>query len=129
MPSVQVTIGGRDYKMACGEGEEAHLESLAAAFDQQIGALRASFGEIGDMRLHVMAALTTADELSETRRRVAALEGEIAAIKAVVAADGDRTETSERHFAAALRQVAERVERVARSFGPLPSGAAKPPGA
>lgn len=118
MPSVQVTIAGRSYRMACGEGEEAHLESLAAEFDRQITALRSSFGEIGDMRLHVMAALTTADELSESRRRIAALESEIAAIKAVMAADQDRAEQAERRFATAIGQTADRVERIARSFGP-----------
>ncbi|HEX8666640.1 MAG TPA: cell division protein ZapA, partial [Beijerinckiaceae bacterium] len=64
MPQIQVTIAGRSYRMACGEGEEAHLEGLAQAYDAKITELRGAFGEIGDMRLHVMAALTYADELA-----------------------------------------------------------------
>src|SRR5919206_454031 len=62
MPQVTVMIAGRSYRMACGEGEEAHLEGLAALYDGKIQEMREAFGEIGDMRLHVMAALTLADE-------------------------------------------------------------------
>ncbi len=39
--------------------------------DGKINELRGSFGEIGDNRLVVMAALTIADELMETRDRAA----------------------------------------------------------
>ena len=67
MTQVSVTIAGRSYRMACAEGEEQHLESLALAYDEQIGEMRKNFGEIGDMRLHVMAALTFADQISELR--------------------------------------------------------------
>ena len=65
MAQVTVTIAGRTYRMACGDGEEEHLAGLAAVFDAKIEEMRAAFGEIGDMRLHVMAALTFADDLSE----------------------------------------------------------------
>ncbi len=68
MPQVTVTIAGRVYRMACGENEDTHLEGLAADLDQRITDLRKGFGEIGDMRLHVMAALSVADELYEARQ-------------------------------------------------------------
>lgn len=119
MAHVQVTIAGRSYRMACGDGEEAHLSALASSFDQKIGEMRSSFGEIGDMRLHVMAALTVADELAETRRRIEALEGEISAVKAVMAADAERTEKAERTLADTIVQTAERVERLTKSLGTL----------
>lgn len=72
MAQVSVTIDGRKYRLACNEGEEERLESLAGMIDGKIGELRASFGEIGDQRLVVMAALTTADDLAEARDEVAA---------------------------------------------------------
>ena len=118
MPHVQVTIAGRSYRMACGEGEEQHLEALAAAFDGRITEMRSSFGEIGDMRLHVMAALFMADELSEAKRRIEALEGEVAAVRAVTLADAERGERAERQVADALGRTAERLERLAARFGP-----------
>ena len=67
MAHVSVTIDNRKYRLACNEGEEARLESLAGMIDSKIGELRASFGEIGDQRLVVMAALTIADNLAEAR--------------------------------------------------------------
>jgi cell division protein ZapA len=115
---VQVTIAGRAYRMACGDGEEKHLESLAAAFDARIQDMRGAFGEIGDMRLHVMAALTLADDLSETKRQAEALESEIAALKAVAAADLDRADKNERRMLETLAEAAERVELLTRSLTP-----------
>jgi cell division protein ZapA len=112
MAHVQVTIAGRSYRMACGDGEENHLLELAAAFDEKIQELRGSFGEIGDMRLHVMAALTMADDLIETRKRIGALESEIAALRSMVSAQAGRAEASERQMAEALNRTAERIERV-----------------
>src|SRR3712207_9327123 len=61
------------------EGQEAHLMELASSYDQRIGELRGKFGEIGDARLMVMAAMTVADELSEAGRKMRALEEDIAA--------------------------------------------------
>jgi cell division protein ZapA len=112
MAHVQVTIAGRSYRMACGDGEENHLLELAAAFDGKIQELRGSFGEIGDMRLHVMAALTMADDLIETRKRIGTLEAEISALRSVVSAATARTEHSEKQLAEALNRTAERIERV-----------------
>ncbi len=116
MPHVTVTIAGHTYRMACGEGEEAHLEGLAAFLDGKIEEMRAAFGEIGDMRLHVMAAITIADELTETRNRLARLEGELAELKAIVLAGDERGRGQEQRLAEATLKAAERLERVARSL-------------
>ena len=67
MAQVSVTIDGRKYRLACNEGEEARLEELAGMVDDKIVELRRTFGEIGDQRLVVMAALTFADEFAEAR--------------------------------------------------------------
>ena len=123
MAHVQVTIAGRSYRMACGDGEEAHLLELAAAFDSKIQELRSSFGEIGDMRLHVMAALTMADDLIETGKRVSALESEVAALRSMVSAQAGRAEASERQLAEALNRTAERIERVAEGLTELQGAA------
>ena len=72
MAQVSVTIDGRKYRLACNEGEEARLEHLAGMVDDKIGELRRAFGEIGDQRLVVMAALTFADECAEMRDKAEA---------------------------------------------------------
>ena len=130
---IQVTIAGRSYRMACGEGEEAHLEGVAAAFEAKIAELRGSFGEIGDMRLHVMAALTFVDELAETKKRLAAAEEELAALRGarrrrVVRRprnpDGRRPQQDRR----APRAPGEDAERpgTGRGVAPLPEGEVEP---
>jgi cell division protein ZapA len=72
MSQVSVSIDGRKYRLACNEGEEARLESLAGIVDEKIGEMRKTFGEIGDQRLVIMAALTLADGLTEARDEAAA---------------------------------------------------------
>ncbi len=113
MASVQVTIAGHGYRMACGEGEEARLQALATAFDRKIEEMRGAFGEIGDLRLHVMAALTLADDLSEARRRVAALESEIGALRREAQDATDRSGAQDREVVDALHRTADRIERIA----------------
>ena len=121
MPQVTVVIAGRTYRMACGEGEEAHLEGLAAVFDGKIEEMRRSFGEIGDMRLHVMAALTLADDLAESRRRIAAAEQGLAEARSAVQAGEERAKGLEARLADALVKTSERIERLARNLGPAAS--------
>ncbi|MCJ2133243.1 cell division protein ZapA [Methylobacterium sp. J-026] len=117
MPQINVTIDGRTYRMACGEGEEAHLTGLAETLDGRIGAMRKDFGAIGDMRLQVMAALTIADELAELRGRLAALETEAAALRiAAEAAERGRATDAER-AAAGIGRAAERIGKLAEALG------------
>jgi len=78
MAHVSVTINGRQYRMACEDGQENHLIWLSGDLDRRIGQLRDQFGEIGDMRLTMMAALTVADELVEAGKRLRRLEEELA---------------------------------------------------
>ena len=116
MPQVTVTIAGKTYRMACAEGEERHLEGLAASYDAKIEEMRASFGEIGDMRLHVMAAIAQADELHETKRRIAALEAEVAALNSMNVSRDERVERIEARLAEGVQMAAERIEQLARSL-------------
>ncbi len=122
MPQVNVTIAGKAYRMACGDGEEPHLEALARSLDGKIQEMRQAFGEIGDMRLHVMAALMVADEASELQRRVARLEAEISALQGDAGAADQRIGEVEERAAEALVGAAERIEAVARSLLPSPQG-------
>jgi cell division protein ZapA len=116
MAQVTVTIAGRSYRMACGDGDESRLERLAAMFDGRIEELRGAFGEIGDMRLHVMAALTVADELDEAQQRLQALEGELDLLKQRLESGDQRAKAGEVYVAETLTRTAERIERLAKSL-------------
>jgi cell division protein ZapA len=110
-----VTIAGKTYRIACAEGEERHLEGLAASYDAKIREMRGAFGEIGDMRLHVMAAITWKTN-AEMRKRMAAMEAELADLRRFASAGDERTQPSRPGSRAASQRAAERIEQLARSL-------------
>lgn len=122
MAHVTVTIAGRAYRMACDDGQEEHLAQLAQDVDARIEQLRGAFGEIGDQRLSVMAAITIADELAEAKRRIRAIEQDLESQRATRAATLERLEQAEQTMASAVLTAAERLERIARDLGTSPSG-------
>jgi len=123
MAQVTVTIDGKQYRMACDEGQEEHLTELAGRFDQYVGHLKQSFGEIGDQRLTVMAGIMVMDELSELQRRMRGMESEIATLRktrddALVKAD-----KNDAAITGALASLAERMEGLADKLAVKGGGA------
>ena len=110
MAQVNVTISGKTYRMACDDGQEAHLIGLGERLNQTIDMLRERFGEIGDQRLTVMAAITMADQYSETERRLRQVEAEIAGLEEARAAVIERQEQLEANVAGAI-EVDRRAHR------------------
>jgi cell division protein ZapA len=113
MGQVNVTISGKTYRMACDDGQEDHLESLGRQLGETIELLRGQFGEIGDQRLTVMAAITLADRYSEAERRVAQLEAEVTGLEEARAAIAERADSREFDVAEAMESLAERLESLA----------------
>jgi cell division protein ZapA len=113
MAQVNVTINGRVYRMACDDGQEDHLIGLGRQLSEAIEGLRSSFGEVGDQRLTVMAAITLADELSEARRRIGALEEDVGRLAAEAAAAREAAQAAEDRMAGALDAASERLEAAA----------------
>ena len=66
MAQVEVSINGRNYQIACDDGQEAHLEQLGEYVDRRVKELVTAVGQVGDSRLLVMVSLLIADELAET---------------------------------------------------------------
>ena len=116
MAHVTVTIAGRQYRMACEDGQQAHLEQLAADLDRRVGNLRENFGEIGDSRLLVMAALTLSDELTDVTGRIRRLESELSSLQEGRSAAAERSQATQAAVVAALNAAADRIERVTRSL-------------
>ena len=102
MSHINVTINGRQYRMACEEGQEARLMRLAESLQQRVDDLRGKFGEIGDQRLTVMAALTACDELLDANARMEKLEQELASLRDVRVAATDRARATQVAVANAL---------------------------
>ncbi len=113
MAQVNVTISGKTYRMACEDGQEEHLAGMADQLNQSIEHLRERFGEIGDQRLTVMAAITLADQNTEAARRLQQLRAEVAGLEEARAAVVERQAGSEEEIARAINQMAARVEALA----------------
>jgi cell division protein ZapA len=111
---VNVTINGRQYRMACEAGQEARLLKLAEDLESRVKTLRGKFGEIGDARLTVMAALTACDELLDANARIRALEEELETAKSTRSAAVDRVRVTQTAVANALNAAADRIEKTAQ---------------
>lgn len=116
MATVAVTIAGRAYRMACAEGEEPHLQELGRHVDATLAGLRKGFGEIGDTRLVIMTAITVADELFETRRRLAALEETLAGFNATRSEGEAMRDALADDVAVSLDAASVRLERLAQTL-------------
>jgi cell division protein ZapA len=99
MAQVEVTINGREYRIACDDGQEGHLEGLAAYVDRRVSELVSAVGQVGEARLLVMVSLLIADELSET----------FASLETGGAAAGEASE----RLAQATEALAEKIENIA----------------
>jgi cell division protein ZapA len=111
MSHINVTINGRQYRMACEEGQEVRLLKLAENLESRIESLRGKFGEIGDARLTVMAALTACDELVDAGARIRTLEQEVESLRNSGAAAVDRARATQVAISNALNAAAERIEK------------------
>jgi cell division protein ZapA len=75
MAQVSVRINGRHYQVACEDGQEAHLQKLAAYIDERVAELVRDVGQVGDARLLVMSSLLIADELADAYDELEELRG------------------------------------------------------
>lgn len=106
MASVEVSINGRFYRIACEDGQEQRLIRLAGSVDEKVSSLVEQVGQVGDTRLLVMASLLIADELDDARQGNGPASGGANGAAAPVPAQ-DQTAI------AALIALAERIEHIA----------------
>ena len=67
MAHVDIQIGGRQYELACRDGEEEHLRSIARMLDRKAADVSQSMGGLNEARHLLLAALLLADELNDVR--------------------------------------------------------------
>ena len=101
MAQVAITIRGRQYQIACDDGQEAHLARLGRYLDERAADLIAATGSISEPLLLVMVGLVVADELADAAAEIEALSAET------------RSAASDAGLAAAIDTVTARVEEVA----------------
>lgn len=94
MADVELLVGGRQYNIACRDGGEDHLRTIAAHVDRKAAEARAAVGDVNETRQLLFAALLLADEIAEN-------------------AAGSPPTTTDPKIASALAQLAIRIEAVA----------------
>lgn len=124
MPEVNVEINGRKFRMACEEGQEAHLQSLAERFNRHIDAFKGTFGEIGDNRLTVMAGIAVLDELGEAERTIATLEKSVTELTEAGEALTQELEELEHKFARRINDASRKLESIATAIDEAGAGPA-----
>jgi cell division protein ZapA len=73
MPEIQIIIGGREFEVACQEGEEHYLQTAAQMLDGEAAVLANQIGRMPESRMLLMAGLMLADKTAgmEEQLRVA----------------------------------------------------------
>jgi cell division protein ZapA len=116
MPDVNVEINGRKYRMACQEGQEAHLLGLADRFNKYVDQFKDGFGEIGDTRLTVMAGIAVLDELAEAGKKIEQLQQDIVNLTRAGEELTAESEDLEQRYTRRLNEVARKVEAIATAI-------------
>ncbi|WP_274627222.1 cell division protein ZapA [Arvimicrobium flavum] len=116
MAQVTITIDAKQYRMACDEGQEEHLMEMGQKFDRYVSYLKSSFGEIGDQRLTIMAAIMVMDELSELQKRVKGMESEIGTLRKTRDEALVKADKNDAALTGALTGLAQRMETLAEGL-------------
>ena len=124
MAQVTVTIDGKAYRMACEEGQEDHLTDLATRFDRYVSHLKGQFGEIGDLRVTVMAGILVMDEVSELVRQVASLQTELDALRSNRDTAVSANARTEEMLAGALGEVTASIRGITEKLTARPPSTA-----
>jgi len=82
MPHVEITIGGRNFEVACQDGEEHFLHSAAAMLDVEAQHLAGQVGRITEARMLLMAGLMLADKTAGLEDKVKESDGKMAQLQA-----------------------------------------------
>ncbi|WP_417498360.1 cell division protein ZapA [Maricaulis sp.] len=116
MSKVAVTLNGRVYSIGCEEGQEAYLRELAGYLDGKVSIMAGQVGQIGDLRLAVMASLIVVDELKDAERRIETLEAELDALRSQAQGSDSEYGEERQHLAEHLLKAAQRLEQLAASL-------------
>ena len=85
MPEIRITIGGRQFEVACQEGEESYLHSAAKMLDDEAQVLSDQVGRMPEARMLLMAGLLLADKTASVEDRIAEVKAELAEREAELA--------------------------------------------
>ena len=113
MSKVTISLNGRPFTIGCEDGQQAYLRELAAHLDGHVRTLADRVGQIGDLRLLLMAALIVADELKEAQGREEAMADEVTDLKGRLSQCEARRRADRARAAEAILAAASQLEQLA----------------
>ncbi len=78
MPEVTISIGGRQFDVACQVGEEHYLHTAAKMLDDEAQVLADQVGRMPEGRMLLMAGLMLADKAASMEDQVSAVKAQLA---------------------------------------------------
>ena len=113
MAIVHIRINGREYDIACDDGQEDQLRFLADEVDERVRALAFGMGDNpGEVMPLLITALTMADELAENKKEIKNLASLVDEDKKVM--QETRMVEIEAAMAVTLEEIAVRIEKIAQ---------------
>ena len=100
MAQVAIMINGKEYSLACDDGQEERIRAAGAMLSAGVDELAGQMGRVNDLNLAIMASVLLADDLiqEQTARKAATPDLE--------------------ELAMALEYLADKVETVASRLAP-----------
>ena len=77
MPEIKLSIGGRDFQVACQEGEENFLTDAANLLNSESQKLVSQLGRLSESRMLLMAGLMLADRMINLEKSIHEREKQI----------------------------------------------------
>ena len=84
MPEVTITVGERNFVVACQEGEEHFLRAAAKMVDAEAMGLLGQIGRMPESRMLLMSSLLLADKTAAMEDQLRKAEARLAALQADV---------------------------------------------
>ena len=122
MPEVKIEIGGREFNVACQDGEEQFLRDAAAMLDREARGLVSQIGRMPEARMLLMAGLMLADRTAAAEQKATAAEEKLVRQDRLVAEIGAmskpepvevRVEVIPPHLVETLARLADQAEALA----------------
>lgn len=121
MGTVNISVYGRSYQVACDPGQEEHLRELGFEIDERVRQLSRLAEGASEHMLLLLASLMMADEIRDVKHELKHLRAEISRLprQAEPKPDADtqmRLMEMEAAMASTLEEVAQRIERIAEQI-------------
>jgi cell division protein ZapA len=122
MAVVHIRVGGREYDVACDDGQEDQLRLLADEVDDRVRALLYGMGSNpGENMALLLTSLTMADELIENKKEIQAAQVELVRLSRILEEQKRITQEGriieiEAAMTATLDDIAARIEKIAEQI-------------